>query len=332
MTHPRQKLTGAFGFTLVEMVVTIVLTAIVAGFVAMFLATPIESYFAQTRRSALVDSANRIADAVTSDVRTALPNSLRAASPGRGVHGLELLATDTTTIGTPSSTNPTGPTARYYGPGDAGKADVNFFPPFPGTTKSFQTLDLFNMYEKSMIPIPRTSPDLLSIGNLGIPGYDAYDTRTAGGAEVGVMTLLGNTISIVPQGPAGTPTEDLVTLKAKIRLPQPPAGVVDRNAYLVTGPVSYVCDPLSSGDVNAGTVKKYAGYGVSARQRVPPAMPRRGGVVSLIAQNVTSCSIYTVSASATNYDFGEIAVLSVTISSGGESVQLFLEAPTKYDQ
>ena len=96
MSHRSRQ---AAGFTLVELVVVIVISAIVAVFMVLFLDTPIESYFAQTRRSDLVDSAHRISDAVTADARTALPNSMRVNAAGTA---LELLAT-------------TG-VARYYGP------------------------------------------------------------------------------------------------------------------------------------------------------------------------------------------------------------------------
>ena len=98
MSHRTRQ---AAGFTLIELVVVIVISAIVAVFMVLFLDTPIESYFAQTRRSDLVDSAHRISDAVTVDARTALPNSMRVNAAATA---LELLAT-------------TG-VARYYGTGD----------------------------------------------------------------------------------------------------------------------------------------------------------------------------------------------------------------------
>lgn len=313
MTYPRHTPGCARGFTLVEMLVTIVLTAIVAGFIVMFLDTPVESYFAQTRRSTLIDSANRIADGVTSDVRTALPNSLRVASTGSGVYALELLATDTA-----------HPMARYYGPGDSAPSEparilLQFAPSPPAS--SFSTLDMFNMSEATAY----NTTDLLSIGNLGTAGSNAYDAAT------GVMTASGNTITITPQTPPsavppGTLIEDLVGLKLPMTFQS--NGQADRNAYLVTGPVSYVCDPASSGDKNAGTVKRYTGYGVTLAQQVPPP----GTTVALIAQNVVSCSISREFAKDTGYDFGEIAVLSVTLSLNGESFQVFLEAATRYDQ
>ncbi|MGH7690805.1 MAG: prepilin-type N-terminal cleavage/methylation domain-containing protein, partial [Gemmatimonadaceae bacterium] len=139
----------AAGFTLVELVVVIVLTAIVASFMALFLNAPIQSYFAQTRRSDLVDSANRITRAVGADVRTALPNSLRVNPAGTA---LELLST--------------AGVARYYGKGDKS-------PPPPPPPPSGEELTIGNSATAFGTLDPFTSqtvpyrPQFLSIGNLG---------------------------------------------------------------------------------------------------------------------------------------------------------------------
>ena len=90
------------------------------------------------------------------------------------------------------------------------------------------------------------------------------------------------------------------------------------NAYLITGPVSYVCDPV------AGTFRRYSGYAVTATQPVPPAGPS-----ALIAHDVSACAI---SFGVANPRYGQLAILTVTLSSGGESLQVFLEMPTEYVQ
>jgi MSHA biogenesis protein MshO len=68
------------GFTLVEMVVAIALSAIIAGFAAMFLSTPVRSYIAQTRRSELAESADIATRWITRDAAAAVSNSLRAGT------------------------------------------------------------------------------------------------------------------------------------------------------------------------------------------------------------------------------------------------------------
>lgn len=65
------------GFTLIELVVAISISAIVVGFMVMFIVTPVESYLAQARRAELVNSADMVANNITIDLRDALPNGVR---------------------------------------------------------------------------------------------------------------------------------------------------------------------------------------------------------------------------------------------------------------
>lgn len=293
----------AAGFTLVELIVAIVITAIVASLLVLFLNAPLQSYFAQTTSSDLTDSANHIADAVTADVRTALPNSMRIRIVGSRA-ALELLATEGI--------------ARYYGQGDN--------PSNPGEelvignpVPAFATLDSFTSQ-----PIPPRP--YLSVGNLGTtasppfgtsasPQYDAY----VGGN--GAMTPARTRVTVGTN--PGFPGENLVMLSPGMTFQAPGAPATQpsvHNAYLVSGPVSYVCDST------AGTFTRYSGYGVAAVQPIAP-----GGTSALIARNVAACTMSIVNAPS-SYAYGELAILTVTLSSGGENLQVFLEAPAEYTQ
>ena len=283
------------GFTLIELVVAIVLAAIVAGFVVLFLDAPIQSYFAQTRRSDLVDSANRIAAAITGDVRTALPNSLRATTAGSAT-ALELLATQGV--------------ARYYGQGD--KNGVGGEELTIGTTATaFGTLESFG---------PQTlpyRPPFLAIGNLGTATYNAYNSAT------GVMTGAGTQVTVNPSpGSPFVAGENQVTLSgAPMTFQAPGAPGVQpsvHNAYLVSGPVSYVCDSV------AGTLRRYSGYAATTAQAATPP-----GAGALIAHDVTQC---VISFGVPSARYGQLAILTITLSSGGESLRMFLEARTEYIQ
>ncbi len=294
------------GFTLVELVVVIVLTAIVASFIVLFLDAPLESYFAQMRRSDLADSADRIADAVTADVRTALPNSLRIRIVGSRT-ALELLAT--------------AGVARYYGRGDQ--------PSSPGEqliigslTPGFTTLDSFS--SQPLPPAPRLSvgnlgtPVAPPLGTLAAPQYDAYVPAN------GVMTSASIGVTVSPTSVQG---EDLVKLSPGMTFRAPGAPFTQpsvHNAYVVSGPVSYVCD------AGAGTFTRYSGYAVTAAQTVPWALPP-GVVSALIAHDVSACTMSVVSA-PTSHAYGELAVLTVILASGGERLRVFLEAPAEYVQ
>ena len=80
------------GFTLIELVITIALSTIVVGFMAIFIAGPVASYNDQARRAELVDLAENSLRRIARDIRRALPNSVRLDSSG-SITALELLNT-----------------------------------------------------------------------------------------------------------------------------------------------------------------------------------------------------------------------------------------------
>jgi MSHA biogenesis protein MshO len=80
------------GVTLIEMVIVISITAIIAGGVAVFISRPFEGYIDAARRAELSDIADTALRRITRDLRTALPNSIRYQQVG-GVFYLEYLRT-----------------------------------------------------------------------------------------------------------------------------------------------------------------------------------------------------------------------------------------------
>lgn len=77
--NPRQ---GHAGFTLIEAVVAIVITGILAAIVAVFIAGPIRSYVDAARRAELSSAADIALRRMSRDVRLSLPNSLRTVANG----------------------------------------------------------------------------------------------------------------------------------------------------------------------------------------------------------------------------------------------------------
>lgn len=67
------------GVTLIELIVVIALTGIIASAVAVFIRRPVESYFDASRRAALTDEADTALRRLTRDLRLALPNSVRVS-------------------------------------------------------------------------------------------------------------------------------------------------------------------------------------------------------------------------------------------------------------
>jgi len=78
------------GFTLVEAVLVIVITGILASVVARFIVGPVQAYLATSARAALVDQADLALRRIGRDLRIALPNSVRVAAGGLA---LELIPT-----------------------------------------------------------------------------------------------------------------------------------------------------------------------------------------------------------------------------------------------
>jgi MSHA biogenesis protein MshO len=67
------------GVTLIELIIVIAITAVIAGGVAVFISRPFEGYVDSARRAELTDIADTALRRITRDLRTALPNSIRIA-------------------------------------------------------------------------------------------------------------------------------------------------------------------------------------------------------------------------------------------------------------
>ena len=75
MSQPETR--AQAGFTLVELVMVIVITGIIAGMVAIFIKQPVDAYFDSARRASLTDVADTAARRIARDLQGALPNSIR---------------------------------------------------------------------------------------------------------------------------------------------------------------------------------------------------------------------------------------------------------------
>jgi len=77
MQDPRSN---AQGFTLIELVMVITITGILAGMLVVFLKPAITSYFDTKRRGAMTDMADTALRRMGQDIRSAVPNSLQLSS------------------------------------------------------------------------------------------------------------------------------------------------------------------------------------------------------------------------------------------------------------
>jgi MSHA biogenesis protein MshO len=136
------------GFTLIEAVVVIVITGIIAVMVAVFMRTPVEGYFDSVRRAELTDAADTALRRMARDVRAALPNSLRTS----GSTCFEFL--------------PMVAGGRYRFQNGTGAGS---FEPLIFTAAD----SIFDVLGSVNLPPPAGTHHVV-VYNLGIPGADAY--------------------------------------------------------------------------------------------------------------------------------------------------------------
>lgn len=139
------------GFTLIEAVVVIVITGILAGMVSMFIRMPVQGYFDSVGRADLTDVADTALRRMTRDLRLALPNSVRVDGTGQFI---EFLLTSTG--------------AQYL--------DINDVPTTAGDELDFQAAD--GSFVAVGPALNLTGARQIAVYNLGIPGADAYSLDT----------------------------------------------------------------------------------------------------------------------------------------------------------
>jgi MSHA biogenesis protein MshO len=275
---------GALGFTLIELVITIAVGSVVVAFMSMFIVMPMNAYTAQTRRAALVDASDSALRFMARDLRSALPNSVRTATNGGNVTAIELLAT--------------ADGARYQDNGPVAN---------PALALDFTTADgaFATTVPFTQLTLPWSSGAYyLSIYNVGVPGANAYNLAN-------VITPAGTTITISAGAAAN---QNLVTLAPAFQFS---FGSPEKRVYLVSGPVSYLCD------TSAGTLTRYSGYAIQSAEPIAAAAFSGAGTTSaLVASNVTSCNFaYTPGTAQRN----ALTTLEIQITQSGESVQLVNE-------
>jgi len=271
------------GFTLIELVITIAVGSVVVAFMALFIVMPMDAYTAQTRRAALVDASDSALRFMARDLRSSLPNSVRIATSGT-VTALELLAT--------------ADGARYQDGGPVSNPALVL--DFTAADGAFATTVPF-----TQLTLPWTSNAYsLSIYNVGVPGANAYQTAN-------VITPAGTTITI---SAGATANQNLVTLSPAFQFA---FGSPEKRVYLVSGPVSYLCDTA------AGTLTRYSGYAIESSQPTSAAtLSAAGAAAALVAANVGGCQFTYSSGTAQR---NALATLTLQITQNGQSVQLLNE-------
>ncbi|WP_422958028.1 type II secretion system protein [Undibacterium sp. RuTC16W] len=156
------------GFTLVEAIMVMTITGILAAGVAVFIQKPVQGYFDLARRTELSDIADTAVRRISRDLHLALPNSVRT------------VAADTSCI----EFLPTKMGGRY-------RADV------PGNVvdTAVATSIVETIGPLSTAPV---AGDRVVIYNLGITGADAYNSDNSGVVASSATSATSTQITLSP--------------------------------------------------------------------------------------------------------------------------------------
>ncbi|MFP5393222.1 MAG: prepilin-type N-terminal cleavage/methylation domain-containing protein [Gammaproteobacteria bacterium] len=282
---------GRRGFTLVELVVVIVLVGILAGAMIMYFKPAIQMYLASGRRAGLTHQADTALRRIVTEVRAAVPNSLRL-----GGNCLELVPTIAggryriAPDGAWDAVNPANPTAAL----DSAE---------PVT--SFDVLSDFT--GKSPGSWAAAKDDWVVIGNQNTA--DLYAATSA------VNSTRAQILSVAA-APAGSAR---ITLAAAKQFPVGYDGgrfVIVSNAQQA---VNYVCTGVGrdSKGTGTGTLYRIAAYGFNANGVCRTAVSSS----PVLATKVAACSfLYNPDQGATQ-ESGYVQV-QPTIADDGEEVTL----------
>lgn len=79
------------GFTLIELIIVIVVSGIVASMTASIITLPINAYVDSARRASLTNSAESALQRMQRDIQAALPNSIRVSADGKTLELLHIV-------------------------------------------------------------------------------------------------------------------------------------------------------------------------------------------------------------------------------------------------
>ena len=298
---------NTFGFTLIELIITMTIAAILAVVVAIFISRPILAYSNMERRAELVDDADLTLRRMARDIQRAVPNSLRVKTdPGNS----NRIAVEMVNV---------VEGMRYRGAGPNPYLNFNSNNTVFNVIGQFQyslsnatcaanqcRLVIYNTGANTGGAIPSDNP---------APGANVYSTLAAPNCNnclppPGSVTITPTTTTVTLSNPS---SEGQISLNnaTLFALPSP-----RQRIDIIDTPITYICD-ASAG---VQTITRYWNYTINSTQPTNPTLsPLSAAQSAQIAGDINSCSFtYTAGTAQQN---GIISMV-ITLSKGGETITL----------
>ena len=282
------------GFTIVELVIVIILSGVLATVIMQFITTPIDVYVDQSRRTRLVDIAQSALGRVSREVQQALPNSIRIGCGGSCVEFLRTVTAGRYRVAPPGN-------SLSFVPADADTV-FDVLGPF-GDFGSLAT-------SSSAGACIGGSAACVAIYNTGQAGTDAWNRDHIGGGwrpdNLATLSAVGATsVSFVNSFFSSGDTAF-------------PASSPEQRFYIVDSPVSYICDAV------AGTLRRYDGYPITHPHA---AADEHSELVSLVNPAEHALLADRVGACSFSYQAGTpsrngLLTVRLTIAEAGEQLTL----------
>jgi MSHA biogenesis protein MshO len=220
----------ARGFTLVEAVAVIVITAVVATMMTAFINVPVKTYLDSVQRAEESDMADHALRRLSRDLRLALPNSVRVT--GTSIEYLE------TRVG-----------LRYL-------AEDDIDTPGGGSYLNWNDAAQRTFTVVGGVPTGRTAPvagDYVVVYNLG-PGQEPGNAYDCSGScnRAQIQSLTAGTITLVSNVFAAQATAGVALMSPAKRF------------HVVSTPVTWRCDTAT------GRLIRHWGYTITAPQSAVP--------------------------------------------------------------
>lgn len=285
------------GFTLLEMIVVIAITGILAGMLAALIKGPVQSYVDSAQRADMTDTADTAIRRLVHDVRLALPNSVRVhnASGGGTCNGttdicyleyLEMVA------GGRYNTNATAcfSTASMVSGGVSCLTTAgDLVGGISGSTSNVLTNGRGMLGASAVVVVNNPGNDCAT--SSVYCGYgNSYTVATITG---GVVTNSGINAD-----------EDVIYFSPTLFSPSS-----NKRFQIANTPVTYVCNPV------AGTLTRYWGYAIqSVQPNSTLVAPLSSASSAVLATHVSDCSFVITSVLDASAQSAVLVTVPLTIS------------------